>query len=127
MKEKPEKPLIKRIYEEPEASDGQRILVDRLWPRGLSKEKAKVGDWFKDIAPSNELRRSFHSGNIDFKEFRSEYLSQLSEYDKNAPPVENEIAKITDALKNGKVTLLFGLTDPVNNNAAILREYIEER
>ncbi len=119
---------IKRIYYEPSDEDGVRILVDRLWPRGVSKERAKIDFWFKDIAPSNELRKSFHEAEIDFKEFKAKYLRELSEYgrNRNAPGSLNSIAEITRLLKSsGKnITLLYGLKDEINNNAAVLKEFI---
>jgi uncharacterized protein YeaO (DUF488 family) len=125
---------IKRIYDEPSDEDGIRILVDRLWPRGISKEKAKIDFWFKDIAPSNELRRSFHEAAIEFKEFKTKYLEELSEYDRThnssaEPNSDNSIAEILRLLKTGKknLTLLYGLKNEINNNAAVLKEFILKR
>ena len=122
---------IKRIYDEPAAKDGIRILVDRLWPRGISKEKAKLDFWFKDIAPSNELRKTFHKAAIDFKEFKKRYLRELSEYSRNYDTSsnaghENSIAEISGLLKTGgkNITLLYGLKDEINNNASVLKEFI---
>jgi uncharacterized protein YeaO (DUF488 family) len=124
---------IKRIYDEPSDDDGIRILVDRLWPRGMSKEKAKMNFWFKDIAPSNELRKSFHESAIDFNGFKTKYLEELSEYyrthdslTKKDSDSVNSIAKILRLLKTGNknVTLLYGLKDEINNNAAVLKEFI---
>ena len=122
---------IKRIYEEPSEKDGMRILIDRLWPRGLSKEKAKIDFWFKDIAPSNELRKSFHEATIDFNEFKTKYLEELSEYDRmhnssTEPNSNNSIAAISRLLKtkDQDITLLYGLKDEINNNAAVLKEFI---
>lgn len=122
---------IKRIYDEPSDEDGIRILVDRLWPRGISKEKAKIDFWFKDIAPSNELRKSFHEAAINFKEFKAKYFQELSEYDRAhnssaEPNSGNSIAAISILLKTGgkDITLLYGLKDEINNNAAVLKEFI---
>ena len=122
---------IKRVYEEPSEKDGIRILIDRLWPRGLSKEKAKIDFWFKDIAPSNELRKSFHEAAIDFNEFKTKYLEELSEYDRmhnssTEPNSNNSIAAISRLLKtkDQDITLLYGLKDEINNNAAVLKEFI---
>ena len=122
---------IKRIYDEPSDEDGIRILVDRLWPRGISKEKAKIDFWFKDIAPSNELRKSFHEAAINFKEFKAKYLQELSEYNRihnfsAEQDLDNSIAEILKLLKTGNknVTLLYGLKDEMNNNAAVLKEFI---
>jgi uncharacterized protein YeaO (DUF488 family) len=122
---------IKRIYDEPSEEDGIRILVDRLWPRGVSKEKAGINFWFKDIAPSNELRKLFHAAAIDFNEFKERYLKELSEYSgsRNSsvkPESGNSLAEIARLLKTGRqnITLLYGLKDEINNNAAVLREFI---
>ncbi len=122
---------IKRIYDEPSEEDGIRILVDRLWPRGVSKEKAGINFWFKDIAPSNELRKLFHAAAIDFNEFKERYLKELSEYSgsRNSsvkPESGNSLAEISRLLKTGRqnITLLYGLKDEINNNAAVLREFI---
>ena len=123
---------IKRIYDEPLEEDGIRILVDRLWPRGVSKEKAGINFWFKDIAPSNELRKLFHTAAaIDFNEFKERYLKELSEYSGSCnssgkPESGNSLAEISRLLKTGgkNITLLYGLKDEINNNAAVLREFI---
>lgn len=122
---------IKRIYEEPSDEDGIRILIDRLWPRGLSKEKTKIDFWFKDIAPSNELRKSFHEASIDFNVFKTKYSEELSEYyrmhsSSGITDSLNSIAEILRLLKAGNknVTLLYGLKDEINNNASVLKEFI---
>ena len=123
---------IKRIYDEPSEEDGIRILVDRLWPRGVSKEKAGINFWFKDIAPSNELRKLFHTAAaIDFNEFKERYLRELLEYSRSRnssvkPESGNSLAEISRLLKTGgkNITLLYGLKDEINNNAAVLREFI---
>ena len=122
---------IKRIYDEPSEEDGIRILVDRLWPRGVSKGKAGINFWFKDIAPSNELRKLFHAAAIDFNEFKERYLKELSEYSgsRNSsvkPESGNSLAEIARLLKTGRqnITLLYGLKDEISNNAAVLREFI---
>ena len=122
---------IKRIYDEPSDKDGIRILVDRLWPRGISKEGAKIDFWFKDIAPSNELRKLFHSSAIDFNEFKERYLAELLKYNRSRDASgrqdpDNSLQKISELLKNriNNITLLYGLKDEINNNAAVLREFI---
>ena len=122
---------IKRIYDEPSEEDGIRILVDRLWPRGVSKEKAGINFWFKDIAPSNELRKLFHTAAIGFNEFKERYLKELSEYSgshdaSGRQDPDNSLQKISELLKNRdkNITLLYGLKDERNNNAAVLREFI---
>ncbi len=122
---------IKRVYDEPSREDGIRILIDRLWPRGINKEKAKINFWFKDIAPSNELRKLFHSSAIDFNEFKKRYLQELSEYKQSHNMVsesssDNSLAQISGFLKIGgkNITLLYGLKDEINNNAAVLKDFI---
>jgi uncharacterized protein YeaO (DUF488 family) len=124
---------IKRIYDKPSDEDGIRILVDRLWPRGVSKEKAGINFWFKDIAPSNELRKLFHAAAIDFNEFKERYLRELLEYSRSRnssvkPESGNSLAEISRLLKTGRqnITLLYGLKDEINNNAAVLKEFILE-
>jgi len=121
---------IKRVYEEPLEGDGIRILIDRLWPRGINKEKARIDFWFKDIAPSNELRKTYHAESVDFNEFKKRYLRELSEYRRNLNAAslsgqDNPLAQISGFVKAGKnVTLLYGLKDEINNNAAVLKEFI---
>ncbi|WP_205527785.1 DUF488 domain-containing protein [Listeria costaricensis] len=112
---------IKRIYEEPSKEDGKRILVDRLWPRGVSKEKANLDDWPKEIAPTNELRKAFHQGKIPFETFTKAYLQELAQN----PQAENFRFHIEKALSAGNVTLLYGAKDPVHNQAAILQVWLK--
>lgn len=109
---------LKRIYEEPEKSDGFRILVDRLWARGLSKEKAKVDLWLKDIAPSDDLRKWFAHEPEKWDEFRRRYFEELK-YKKDSIDAIIEKARISE------VTLLYAAKDEEHNNAAALKEYIE--
>ncbi|MCL4428160.1 MAG: DUF488 family protein, partial [Deltaproteobacteria bacterium] len=97
----------------------------------VSKEKAGINFWFKDIAPSNELRKLFHAAAIDFNEFKERYLKELSEYSRSRnssvkPESGNSLAEISQLLKTGgkNITLLYGLKDEINNNAAVLREFI---
>jgi uncharacterized protein YeaO (DUF488 family) len=123
----------KRIYKEPSDEDGIRILVDRLWPRGMSKEKARIDFWFKDIAPSNEIRKLYHAAAIDFNEFKRRYLQELSEYSHNndmtkGTESENSLEHILTFVKNGgkNITLLYGLKDEINNNASVLKEFIKK-
>jgi len=110
---------IKHIYDPPSTNDGFRILVDRLWPRGISKQKAKLDLWLKDIAPSTELRQWFHHDTDKFKEFSAKYKAEL----KNNPAVE----QLKDLVaKHSTVTLLYGAKDPKLNQAAVLKEYLEK-
>ena len=107
---------IKRVYDPPERSDGFRVLVDRLWPRGLTKEKAALDLWAKDIAPSTALREEFNHKPEKFAEFKKHYRLELS---KNPA-----LAVFRKELKRPKVTLLFGARDPKINHAAVLAEYL---
>lgn len=110
---------IKRVYDPPETGDGVRVLVDRFWPRGLSKEKAKVDLWLREIAPSAELCRWYGHAPERWPEFLRRYRGELEQ---NPKAVE----KILDLLTNGTVTLLFASAEPERNNAAALRLYLEE-
>ena len=109
---------IKRVYDPREASDGFRVLVDRLWPRGLTKEKAALDLWAKEIAPSTELREEFNHRPEKFAEFKKHYRLELS---KNPA-----LAAFRAELKRPKVTLLFGARDPKINHAAVLAEYLKQ-
>jgi uncharacterized protein YeaO (DUF488 family) len=106
---------MKRVYEKPDKEDGKRILVDRLWPRGLSKEKASVDLWLKDIAPSTELRKWFDHDPEKWEEFQKRYLHELKE---NSEPVQT----LKQELKKRKVTLLFGAKDEEHNQAIVILE-----
>lgn len=110
------KPRIKRVYDAPDAADGKRILVDRLWPRGLTKEDAAVDVWLKEIAPSTELRRWYHGGHGSWEEFRKRYIAEL-----DANP--EAVARLRNELR-GKATLLYGSKDPEHNHARVLVEYL---
>jgi len=106
---------IKRVYEPPAAGDGTRVLVDRLWPRGLSRPLAQVDAWIKDIAPSDQLRRSFGHDPANWPDFRNRYLAELA-----GNPA---LAELHSMLRpGGTVTLLFAARDIARNNAVVLRE-----
>ena len=109
----------KRVYDKPERSDGRRILVDRLWPRGLSKSAASIDFWTRDIAPSNELRRFRHQGG-SWPAFRRRYFAEL-----DANP--EAVAELRSHLGRGTVTLLYGSREPRYNNATVLAEYLRKR
>jgi len=109
---------IKRVYEEPEETDGRRILVDRLWARGLSKEKAKVDVWVKEIAPSTELRRWYGHDPNKWAEFKSRYAAEL---EANPGLVEEILGEV----RVGVVTFLYSSKEEQLNNAVALKEYIE--
>jgi uncharacterized protein YeaO (DUF488 family) len=107
---------IKRAYERPSPDDGVRILVDRLWPRGLRKDAAALDHWCKDIAPSPELRKWFDHREDRFGEFKKRYRLEL----KGNP----ELAEFRKLTKSGKVTLLYAARDETVNHAVVLAEYI---
>lgn len=109
---------IKRVYEAPAADDGYRILVDRLWPRGISKESAALNEWGKDIAPSPELRKSACHDPERWDEFTALYVAEL-----DAQP--DLVARLRGLGSEGTLTLVYAAKDPVYNHARILREYLE--
>lgn len=109
---------IKRVYEPPDAGDGRRILVDRLWPRGLSKENAKVYSWAREVAPSNELRQWYGHDPDKWQEFKSRYFAEL-----DANP--DGFAELRRQMGEGAVTFVFSSKEPRLNNAFALKEYIE--
>jgi len=108
----------KRIYLDPDESDGRRILIDRLWPRGVSKEAAKLDFWAKSVAPSNELRRWYQHDPAKWEEFRERFFAEL---DSNAEGVSELRSKLGSATS----TLLFASKEERLNNASALREYLE--
>jgi uncharacterized protein YeaO (DUF488 family) len=115
-------PAIKRVYEPPSADDGMRILVDRLWPRGIAKDKARIDLWLKDIAPSDALRKRFHGKEEDWQEFRKAYFAEL----KGA--AAQEAAKVLlDHLRSGPVTLLYAARDESHNNAVALQAWLKRK
>jgi uncharacterized protein YeaO (DUF488 family) len=111
---------IKRAYDEVSPDDGQRILVDRLWPRGIKKDKAKIDEWLKEIAPSNELRKWFAHDPSKWQGFRERYLEEL----KNQSDLIEILIKRT---KSGNITLIFSAKDTEHNNAVVLSELINKR
>ena len=106
---------LKRAYEQPDPGDGRRILVDRLWPRGVKKADAAIDFWLRDIAPSAELRRWFGHRPERWPEFRRRYLAELQE----RPELIEEIRK---AARGGPVTLVYGARDEAHNDAVVLKE-----
>jgi uncharacterized protein YeaO (DUF488 family) len=115
--------VIKRIYDNPSTADGFRILVDRLWPRGISKERAQLYKWAKEIAPSTDLRIEFGHMADRFDWFTSAYTNEL---DKN-PDTENFISEIKTLLSKDNVTFLYGARDPKVNHAIVLEKYVEKK
>ncbi|WP_343703485.1 DUF488 domain-containing protein [Chitinophaga sp.] len=111
---------IKRIYEAYDAADGYRILVDRLWPRGIKKENAHIDLWAKEVAPSDALRKWFHHEVANWKEFEKRYKAELKESDALS-------ALLPEIKKHKTVTLLYGAKDEEHNQAAVLKELLAKR
>jgi len=111
---------IKRIYEPPSKEDGVRILVDRLWPRGVSKDEAHVDAWLKDIAPSADLRRWFGHDTDKWSEFRRRYKAELE----HNPAAVDELKR---QIGQSPVTLLYGAKDTEHNNAVVLRDFVSRQ
>ncbi len=110
---------VERIYGEQTISEGTRVLVDRLWPRGISKERAALDLWLKEIAPSTELRKAFHGGEISWDVFRSRYEAEVAA---NQGPFQ----ELLSIVKAGPVVLLYGSHDVEYNHALILKQLLEE-
>ncbi len=113
---------LRRAYDAPSPTDGRRVLVDRLWPRGLARESAGLDAWVKELAPSGDLRRWFNHQSARFAEFRRRYQEELAE-----PALDEDLDKLATQALTGPVTLLFAAADPEYNQAIILREVLEER
>ncbi len=109
----------KRIYEDPSEDDGYRVLVDRLWPRGVSKEEAKLDEWLKDIAPSTELRKWFDHEAERFDDFEKRYKTELAN---KQEAVEHLIQKADQQ----PVTLLYAAKDKTHNHAIVLKEFLQD-
>ena len=113
---------IKRVYEEEGNDDGVRVLIDRVWPRGVSKEKADLDEWFKDAAPSTELRKWFNHETDKFSEFKEKYKEEL----KTDGEKIKAVSVLLDLNKDRDVTLLYGAKDQKINHAVVLKEYLTE-
>ncbi|MCB1030705.1 MAG: DUF488 domain-containing protein [Acidimicrobiales bacterium] len=111
-------PRIKRIYESASDTDGRRILVDRLWPRGVSKAEALLDEWFRDVAPSNDLRHWFGHDPAKWDEFCSRYRSELAD--------NKALNSLVEECMKGTTTLLFAAHDVEHNNAVVLRDVLSE-
>lgn len=112
--------FLKRAYEDPGPKDGVRVLVDRLWPRGVSKKEAAIDLWLKEIAPSNELRRSFAHDPSRWEDFRKSYFAELD----TRPDL---VAILREKSAAGAVTLVFAARDEQRNNAVALKEYLQDQ
>ena len=110
---------LKRAYEKAEPMDGTRVLVDRLWPRGVKKEDARIDVWLKDIAPSDDLRKWFGHDPDKWDTFKKRYIGELEEN-------EEAIKMLREILERGRVTLIYGAKDEQHNNAVVLKQYLEE-
>jgi uncharacterized protein YeaO (DUF488 family) len=115
-----EKVRLKRAYDAPSRSDGYRVLVERLWPRGVTKEKLRLDAWLKDLAPSAELRKWFNHDPARWREFKRRYFRELDQQPKT---VQELLAKS----QNEPVTLVFAAKDVRHNNAAALKEYLDQQ
>ncbi|GAB3048247.1 DUF488 domain-containing protein [Virgibacillus ainsalahensis] len=114
----------KRIYEDAEKGDGVRVLVDRVWPRGVSKEDAKLDYWMKEVGPSNDLRKEFGHDPDKFDSFKKKYKEEL-----NSGEQQEELEKLKDITKkhNKHVTLLYAAKDEKNNQAQVLKEILDHQ
>ncbi|MGH8745743.1 MAG: DUF488 domain-containing protein [Burkholderiales bacterium] len=110
---------LKRVYEEPEPADGLRVLIDRLWPRGLSRREAAADLWLREAAPSNELRRWFGHDPRRWRQFRNKYRKELSKQ-------PDMLHMLDDLRRRTPITLLFGARDEAHNNAVVLREILDK-
>ena len=122
-KPKSKRVAVKRVYEEPASSDGTRVLVDRLWPRGLTKARAAVDEWLRDLAPSDALRRWFHAQteSAAWLTFRKRYLKELAHPD--SATALNELYRLANRRK--RLTLLFASKNEKQNNAVVLKDLLE--
>src|ERR1700733_5353188 len=110
----------KRVYANPDAEDGKRILVDRLWPRGLTKEKARVDLWLKEIAPSNDLRKWFGHDPEKWPEFKRRYAEELKK-------LGEPLALLRQEAGHGRITLLYGARDEEHNEAVVLQALLQRK
>jgi uncharacterized protein YeaO (DUF488 family) len=109
---------LKRVFDPASKHDGFRVLVDRLWPRGLRKEEVRINDWMKDIAPSTELRKWFGHEPAKWEEFRRRYFAELSD----RPEM---VERLVEMARSGPLTLVYSAKDEEHNNAVALREFLE--
>ncbi len=109
---------VKRAYESPEAEDGIRILVDRLWPRGVKKEDLAIEEWMKDVAPSNELRKWYHRNPENWGNFREKYFTELESH----PKIWRKLLLYT---AKDQLTLVYSSKNTERNNATALKEFLE--
>lgn len=111
---------MKRVYDEPAKADGTRVLVDRIWPRGVRKDEAAIDEWLKEIAPSTELRKWFGHSPERWEEFRRRYEAELAEN-------EDAVERLLDLCRKGDVTLVYAARDDEHSNARVIKELLERR
>jgi uncharacterized protein YeaO (DUF488 family) len=111
---------LKRAYEAPDKADGVRLLVERLWPRGLTKEKAAIDEWYKELSPTPELRKWYGHDPAKWPEFRRRYVAEL-----RANP--GEVERLRARIKQGPVTFVYAAKDEMRNSAVVLKEYLERK
>jgi len=114
--------VIKRAYEPPSRADGARILVDRLWPRGIKKQELLIEKWVRELGPSNELRKSFGHDPARWQEFRKRYLAELKR-----PKAAALIAQLADVARRGRLTLIYSAKDEEHNQAVVLKELLDSK
>jgi uncharacterized protein YeaO (DUF488 family) len=110
---------LKRAYDKPKKTDGKRILVDGLWPRGIKKDQASITLWLKDITPSKELRTWFGHDPDKWPEFKRRYFKELKQH-------RESVKQVTELAEHGKITLVYGAKDEEHNNAVALKDYLEK-
>jgi uncharacterized protein YeaO (DUF488 family) len=110
----------KRAYEKPGKQDGMRVLVDRIWPRGIGKDEAHIDRWLKDVAPTTELRKWFNHEPQKWKEFKNKYFQELE-------GKSEALEELLEMVHGGRITLVYGAKDQQHNNAIALKEYLENR
>src|SRR5262249_22780551 len=111
---------VKRAYEPVARNDGQRFLVDRIWPRGVTKDELVIDGWLKEVAPSTELRKWFGHDPSRWDEFQRRYRRELAEH-------QDALAPLLDAARNGNVTLVYGARDPQHNQAVVIKQVLDEQ
>jgi uncharacterized protein YeaO (DUF488 family) len=113
---------IKRAYEAPSRDDGRRVLVDRMWPRGVARETLALDDWLKEASPSDTLRRWFNHDPTRWREFVTRYRDEIRK-----PPASDAVDQLVRCVREGPLTLVYAASDETHNNAVALRGFIEQR
>lgn len=110
---------IKRAYQAPAPADGRRFLVDRLWPRGLSREQLQLDGWLRELAPSTRLRQAFHHEKLDWEEFCQQYQAELEDQ-------PEQLRQLVQLARQGPLTLVYAARDTTRNHAVVLRDYLRQ-